>query len=375
MTRSCIVCLCLVLLGGVTFAQQPNVPNASQTVNGQNGPPYPITGVGVPMGVPSIGLLQGLPNAGFVTFEAAGLAANGTTVLGNQVFDLDWNTTTILFDGITTPQLYTLDGAGQFQIQFQADPPGVSLGYQRAWQSGIIDPTAPMGASMTAATEIQVVPGITTIPGPTGDDSSVTVDLNPFGFTLPFYTNSYTNFHVASNGFVSFNTTTTDFTSTPTEMLGQMPRISMFWCDLSPNQGGSITIQIDESTPVQVVRVFFNNVPEFGAGPNHTFDMNIDVLGNININSSAFNPPPPTFTTLTGISPGGNQSQLTTAVDIYPGLAGSPLSGNVNDAVFEWFGTSNAQYWTGTGSNPYDLTGRTFSATYLGPGQYFCTSF
>ncbi|NRA95013.1 MAG: hypothetical protein HRU14_02270 [Planctomycetes bacterium] len=375
MNRAFIVCLCLGLLGGVALAQQPNNTNATQMINGQNGPPFPITGVAVPLGVPSLGLLQGLPNANFVTFVSHTLAPGGWTVLGNQLFDLDAATTSILFDGLAFPSIYKLDGTGQFQAQFQADSPGVTVGFHRALQTGLVDPTAPAGASLTAATEFQIVPGITTFPGPTGDDSSVTVTLTPFGFSLPFYNNSYSQFYVASNGFVSFNTTTTDFTSTPTEMLSQMPRIAMFWCDLSPNQGGNISIQVDESTPIQVVRVIFNNVAEFGAGPSHTFDMDIDILGNININSSAFNPPTPTFAMLTGISPGANQSAVTTAVDIYPTLSGAPISTANNDAVFEWFGTSAAQYWTGGASNPYDLTGRTFSAIAIAPGQYFCTSF
>ena len=374
MNRAFIVCLCTALLGGGGFAQQPNGPNATQTINGQSGPPYPITNAPVPLGVPSLGLLQGLPNAPFVTFEAAGLAPSGWTVLGNQLFDLDWATTTILVDGISSPA-YTLDGTGQFQVPFQADAPGAPLGATRAFQTGIIDPTAPAGASLTAATEIQIVPGITTIAGPVGDDTSVLVTLTPFGFTLPFYNNTYSQFNVASNGFVSFNSTTTDFTSTPTEMLSQMPRISLFWCDLSPNTGGLISIQVDESTPIQVVRVIYDNVPEFGAGPNHTFSMDIDVLGNINIISSAFNPPPPTFAVLTGISPGGNQSGVTSCMDIFPTLSGAPFVGATNDAVFEWFGTSAATYYTAAAANPYDLTGRTFSATNIGAGQYFCTSY
>ncbi len=365
----------LLILGAVGAAQQPNQFNASQSVNGQTSPPYPITGVGVPMGVPSIGVIQGLPNAPFVTFEAAVVASQGYPVLAGQLFDLQGASTTIMFDGITAPSLYSLDGTGQFQIQFQADPPGVNVGTTRAWQSGVVDPAAAMGASMTAATEIVVVPGITTFPGPVTDDGSVNISLVPFGFTLPFYTGTYSDFFVSSNGFVSFNTTTTDFTSTPTEMLTQMPRISMFWCDLSPNQGGSISIEVDESTPIQTVRVLFNNVPEFGVGPNHTFDMSIDVLGNVLINSSAFNPPAPTFTMLAGISPGASLSPTPGGVDIFPGLAGTPLTGMVNEAVFEWFGTTNAQYWTPTTSNPYDLTGRSLSATYIASGQYYATSY
>ena len=367
--------LSLLVLVAVGVAQQPNQFNASQTVNGQTGAPYPITGVGVPMGVPSSGIIAGLPIAQFVTFEAGGLAPQGYSVLGNQLFDLDGATTSIMFDGLSEPGTYVLDGTGQFQMQFQADPPGVAVGSQRAWQSGVVDPTSAMGASMTAASEIVVVPGITTFAGPMTDDGSVNISLAPFNFGLPFYTSTYSDFFVSANGFLSFTTTTTDFTSTPTEMLTQMPRIALFWCDLSPNQGGMISIQVDESTPIQVVRVIYDNVPEFGAGPNHTVDMSIDVLGNIQINSSAFNPPAPTFTMLTGISPGGNLSPTPGWLDIYPTLSGTPLTSAVDEAIFEWFGTSAAAYWTGGSSNPYDLTGRSLSATAIGGGQYYATSF
>lgn len=365
------ISVALALLWIPAFAQQPNQPNASQTINGQQGPPYPIPNVPVPLGVQSNGVLGGQPNAPFMTFIDGDVASSGTTVLVNQIFDLGL-TVQVMWDGTVDPA-FTLDGTGAWNYAFQADPPA-SLGNTLGVQTGIISPSAPAGALLTAASQLVVSPGITSTFLVLGDDASQQMSLSSYGFTLPYYGSNYSSFYVCANGFVSFNSTTTDFTSTPTEMLSQMPRISMFWCDLSPNNGGNIEVQVDESSPIQVVRVIFTNVPEFGAGPSHNFDMDIDVLGNINIRSGAFNPAPPTFTVLTGISPGGNQSPTTAMQDIFPSLSTTPFLGQTNEACFEWFGTTAATYWTLPTSNPYDLTGRTMTATYLGASQYFVTS-
>ena len=370
--RHILICVALAMLWAPALAQQPNQPLASQTINGQQGPPFPVLNVPVPLGVPSTGVLGGQPSAPFMTFIDSDVAASGTTVLVNQVFDLGL-TTQILFDGTVDPT-YTLDGTGAFLYSFQADPPS-TVGHTRGVQSGIVSPSAPAGALLTAASQLVVAPGLTSMFLTLGDDTCQNISLTPFGLTLPFYTGNFTSFFVCANGFVSFNTSTNDFSSTPSEMLQQMPRIAMFWLDLAPQNGGNIEVQIDESLPIPVCRVIFTNVPEFGSGPSHNFSLDIDILGNITIVHTAFNPAPPTFTVLTGISPGTNLSTTTTMVDIYPGLSTAPLAGATNQAIFEWFGTASSPFWTLGSPNPYDLTGRTMTATYIGSGQYFATSF
>ena len=370
--RQISILVVVAMLALPAFAQQPNQGNASQTVNGQQGPPFPILNVPVPLGVPSTGTLSGLPNAPFMTFIANDVAQSGTQVLGNQVFDLDL-TTQILLDGTTNPA-FTLDSTGTFAFGFQADPPS-TLGSTLGVQSGLVVPSAPAGALLTAASQLVISAGITSTFLTLGDDSTQNISLANYPFQLPFYGVNHNSFWVSANGYVSFGSANSDFTSSPSEMLGQMPRIAMMWLDLAPQNGGTIEVQIDESTPIQVVRVIFTNVREFGVGPSHTFNMNIDVLGNINLVSTPFNPAPPQFTCMTGISPGGNLSTVTAQQDIYPGLASAPLAGAANQACFEWFGLTSATYYTLPTSNPYDLTGRTMAATYIGGSQYFVTSF
>ena len=59
--------LVAVALAGLVSAQQPNSFNASMQVNGVAGPPYPITGVGLPRGLPQNVVITSLaPNAPFL---------------------------------------------------------------------------------------------------------------------------------------------------------------------------------------------------------------------------------------------------------------------------------------------------------------------
>ena len=158
--RHILICVALAMLWAPALAQQPNQPLASQTINGQQGPPFPVLNVPVPLGVPSTGVLGGQPSAPFMTFIDSDVAASGTTVLVNQVFDLGL-TTQILFDGTVDPT-YTLDGTGAFLYSFQADPPR-TVGHTRGVQSGIVSPSAPAGALLTAASQLVVAPGLTSM--------------------------------------------------------------------------------------------------------------------------------------------------------------------------------------------------------------------
>ena len=373
MNRS-LAATCFVFLSScvVVLAQQANSANATQTIAGRNGPPYPITGVPLPYNVTVPGTLTGLPNAPFTVFESPNLQSPGTIVLGNQRADLDMSMLSIVFDGTTDPA-FRLDQNGQWTIPITVTP-GLPIGYTTAFQSMIADPGAAQSARLTAASEIVVTQGVTILPQVLGDDTCNNVSLTPYGLSIPFYGSSYSDFFVCGNGYVTFGMPSNDFTPLPSEMLSQMPRISMFWTDLTPNLGGTVEVLVDESLPLQEIRVVYTAVPEFGnAGPPHTFMATMDVAGNVSINQDPFNSGPPGFTVLTGISPGGNMSGLTTPTDL-SALGATPLTTNMNDAVFEWFGTAAAANWVGT-PNPFDLSGMTVSYGFVSPGVYFVTSF
>jgi len=362
-----------LLCASFAVGQQPNSTGASQFLNGLVGPPWPVQQVALPVGVPVPFSLQGAPNATFITFASQSVVTSGGfPVLGGQLVDIDLATLVTLFDGTTNPA-FRLDGTGAWQVVATPDANVSSVGQVLGVQTLIEDPGNIAGATLTAAHEGVISPGITVVPLSLGDDSSVLFSLTPYGFQVPFYQSSYSDFYVASNGMVCFNQQSNDFTSTPTEFLQQMPRIAMFWCDLSPNISGTISVEIDESTPIKVARVKFDAVPEFGLSIPHTFSTEMDALGTVNIINSPFNPGPATYTLLTGVSPGGNLSPVTSMLDL-TALATAPITGQQDQAIFEWFGTTSMINWTLMTSNPFDMTGRTLSLTPVTPGVYFAAT-
>jgi hypothetical protein len=97
-----------------------------------------------------------------------------------------------------------------------------------------------------------------------GDDDSVEV---PLGFSFPFQGDSYSSVFVNSNGNLTFGSGDTDFSESVSEFLAGQPRIAPVWIDLSPNQGGQITVEFDAGSTT----VVFDGVPQFLAGDDNTF--------------------------------------------------------------------------------------------------------
>ena len=79
-----------------------------------------------------------------------------------------------------------------------------------------------------------------------GDDDFTSVSLAPFGFTLPFYTQTYSSVWVNANGSLTFNNGSGSFQSNSSEMIQNEPRIAGFWSDLNPSLGGTIQFVIDQ---------------------------------------------------------------------------------------------------------------------------------
>jgi hypothetical protein len=359
----------LAFLTTQSLAQQPNTGFSTQLVNGVNGPPFPLQ-VTLPLNVPATIRLQGQSRAPFIAFAAAGVLATGFPALGGQLVDLQPATLAIVADGTRIPA-FRLDDTGRFLASFVPAPPGVTQGATAALQTMIASPFHVSGVSLSAATAVTVVPGVTRMVLSLGDDTSQNISLAPFGFSIPFYTQSYTSFFVSSNGYISFNSAANDFTPTPAEFLGQMPRIAMFWSDLTPSVGGTVVVEVDEIPPSQQVRVLFTEVPEFGNFAVYTFSCSMDIVGNISIIQDPFSFNSPAYPVLQGISPGASLSSVTAARDLSTLTGNGSLTTNLNDAVFEWFGTASSPYWpTPNMPNPFDMIGRTMSCFLVSPGRY-----
>lgn len=359
----CAAALFLSILG---FAQQPNDPaKGSMILNGNNGPPYPITGVQFQRGTSSNVVISGLPNQPFIVAGSSGLLPTGVSELGG-LRDLNTSGFAVVFSGLSNGLFYTSP-----QGQWTANLPisqTTALNTTRSFQGMVADPTVPSNVTLTAATQIAVVLGLTTTPMTLGDDDFVNFSLNPFGFTLPFYTATYSSFFVNANGFLSFVSGTGDFTPTSAAFNQQMPRACGFWCDLSPQAGGSINVVIDQTVPsLPQVRLNFTNVPEFGSSTPHTFSIAVySIVGDVIIAISGFNANP-LIATLVGIGPGNNLSNHPPKDLSALGLAG--VQGVVNENFHQLF-------QPGIG---WDLQGRTLTFSGLGIGtptaSYLGTSF
>ena len=98
-------------------------------------------------------------------------------------------------------------------------------------------------------------------------DDALTGALN-IGFPFNFYCNTYTQFYISSNGFITFSVNSGNGCCS-----GQLipnagaPNnlISAAWTDLDPGVGGSITYATIGSSPTRSLLVKYINVPIYGS--------------------------------------------------------------------------------------------------------------
>ena len=115
---------------------------------------------------------------------------------------------------------------------------------------------------------------------PLGDDDAIEITL---AFPFPFCDTTYTSMFVGSNGFISFadsGNANRDFDPSVEEFLAGPARIAGFWTDLSPNAGGSVSV--DDGTPGEV-SVTFTDVPEFGTANSNNFTFVLRVDGTYDV--------------------------------------------------------------------------------------------
>jgi len=164
-----------------------------------------------------------------------------------------------------------------------------------------------------------------------GDDDSQEVAL-PFSF--PFQGSSYSSVFVNSNGNLTFGSGDTDFSESVSELLSDQPRIAPLWDDLSPNNGGSVTVE-QSATEWSVT---FDGVPEFFATGANTFTVTLHADGTIDVDYGAVS----ALDGIAGVTEGGGAAD--------PGE--TDLSGG---GPFSAVGTTYEQF-TGS-SDAFDLSG------------------
>ncbi len=101
-----------------------------------------------------------------------------------------------------------------------------------------------------------------------GDDAG-TAALN-IGFDFDFFGTTYTQFYIASNGFISFDgsgmTGAASYTPTAIPNTGNPnAMIALVWDDLSPNQGGTIQYGMVGTAPNRKMVIEYNAVPLYNA--------------------------------------------------------------------------------------------------------------
>ena len=150
-----------------------------------------------------------------------------------------------------------------------------------------------------------------------GDDDFEEV---PLGFSFPYQGSSYTSVFVNSNGNLTFGSGDTDFSESVGEFLSDQPRIAPLWDDLSPNNGGQITVEFGTGEAT----VTFDGVPEFFSTGSNTFAVTMRSDGSVTIAYGAVS----AGDGIAGITPGGSIPGGPGAVDL-SSSANWPVTGSV----------------------------------------------
>ena len=109
-----------------------------------------------------------------------------------------------------------------------------------------------------------------------GDDDFASVGL---GFSFPFNGERYDSVFVNSNGNLTFGAGCADPVATVSEVLDGPPRISAFFSDLAPNQGGRILVNRDETS----WSVTFADVPGYRQSEGNTFTITLFASGRVTV--------------------------------------------------------------------------------------------
>lgn len=104
--------------------------------------------------------------------------------------------------------------------------------------------------------------------GGTFGDDEVSAAI-PLGFNFPFYETTQTQVVIASNGWLTFGSSTSSFASTIPSTSTPNGIVSFFGRDLNPGAGGTITYATVGTAPNREFLVNYNNIPDYG-GSDHS---------------------------------------------------------------------------------------------------------
>ena len=114
-------------------------------------------------------------------------------------------------------------------------------------------------------------------------DDALSGALN-IGFPFNFYCNTYTQFYISSNGFITFSVNSGNGCCTGQLIPNvNLPNnlISAAWTDLDPGVGGSITYATIGSSPTRSLLVKYINVPIYGSSVTVTTEIRLFETTNI----------------------------------------------------------------------------------------------
>lgn len=275
--------IALVILTASAFGQTTNIFGTNEmTING--------TGFGATSAVPALFAIgsglninwNAIPNA-IVIVAVDAVSVPGTVTVGpGNSLDLP----------VSPAFQIVLDGTGSFAPSWLSpflrtdnggfmafNVPGAPLvgGPNFSMQSALVSPTFPAGIYLSASFDIAgPTPPVPPVLGPgnatcsplavnTGivcDDCFVTMNLN---FNYTFYGQIYTQVHVGSNGYATFNTGDSTYFETVSWFLAGPPRIAVCFDDMAPFNGGTINFYTDGIGTFEIcwvgVQEYFNNGP------------------------------------------------------------------------------------------------------------------
>ena len=342
---------------------QINTPSASLDVDGVQGDPFTPAVVNTSVITCPTGITPATPTVSFGSdlpgpmYEIAlsplnlrPLSGAGVALAGG-VLNLSFASGGAFFNGGIIPSFQPLPstavgGVVQIPLSFTS-PLNVSM------QGVFVDPSFMAGYRFTQGVELHVgtYSSAPFIPGPTGDDDNVSVDVTA-GPTcwvttggIPFYGTTYTTIHVSSNGRVVFVSPDTEYSPSISYALSNDPFVGA-WSDFDPSTAGTITIS---SPAPEVVRVDWIGVDYYSpSGTPNTFGIefnaatgtvSLDGLTGIVSQSSGGSGNEDMFL---GLSPGTALSATDPGAIVFtPGSMGGVLGGS--DMLYDYYNyTSSA---------------------------------
>ena len=253
--------------GGPGTCGTLGVPGVNDLVINGQGSGLPSC-IPVPVVVGSVLTLDGsgLPGSPITVSTAANCQVGALPIGSTYALDLELATHAFFLDGTgaftpptpLTPFLRT-NAVGDYTFSTTAAVPvGTSLGLQM----GFFNPSYPLGLATSQAYDVMIVSATTTTTYTLPDDGFMSHTL-----TVPvsYYGSSYNNLNICSNGYVTFNTGSGDFTETEAEFFDGWntppnPGVALYYSDLNRGAAASgATYVVSENLLTNNVKVEFVN--------------------------------------------------------------------------------------------------------------------